>query len=147
MSSGKEILKLAQIYSEAANSEYMRNYMAKRYHDKRNAIISTLGGKCARCGRKDNLHIDHKDASKKTFRAADIHSISDEKVKEGLKGLQLLCEDCHKKKTREAWDFGTNKSHHGTAWHYRRYGCRCPACTKAFKESKVRERERVKKTD
>lgn len=132
------ILKLAEVFLEASRNDYMREYMKNRYHSKRDGVIALLGGKCVNCGSKKDLHIDHIDKKKKTFRAADIHSVSDDKVKKELKNLQLLCRDCHKKKTKEAWDFSTPKPQHGTYWTYRKHKCRCDKCVAAYKE-KVKE--------
>lgn len=129
------LLKLATIYSEAAErSEYMREYMAKRYHDKMNAMREMLGNTCKICGdKKGPFHIDHIDASKKSMRAADIHSTNDKKVKQEIKNFQLLCKPCHKEKTNMAWDYGVPKSDHGTVWMYRKYKCRCDKCVEAYK--------------
>ncbi len=125
------------MYSEAAGSrnEYMRQYMADRYHSKRKSLIEELGGACKSCGSKDKLHIDHVNAKDKTFRAADIHSVSDEKIQKEKKNFQLLCEPCHKKKTHDEWDYSTPKSTHGTYWQFRRHGCRCEPCVQAYKET------------
>lgn len=153
-----KLLKLAELYAEAAGNrnEYMRQYMAKRYHDKMNSIRQLLGGKCKRCGTKEGpFHIDHIDASKKTMRAADSHSTADAKVKEEMKNFQLLCGPCHKKKTNEEWDYSVPKPRHGTYWMARRYKCRCDKCTKAYKEtmkewramSKARRQEEQKKIE
>ena len=133
----RQILKLAELYSEAADprSEYMREYMKNRYHTKRCDMVKTLGGKCSRCGSKTGpFQIDHIDRKKKKFRAADIHTVSDELVQKSLGNLQLLCPKCHADKTRESWDYGGHKATHGTYWRYRRYGCRCPKCVKAYRE-------------
>jgi 5-methylcytosine-specific restriction endonuclease McrA len=134
----ESLLYKCALYAEATGerNEYMRDYMADRYHAKRQAIIDRLGGKCKSCGAKDHLHIDHKDRKKKTFRAADIHSVSDEKVEKEIPNLQLLCNKCHKKKTHDAWDYSPNtpKPRHGTVWMYRKYDCRCPKCIKAYRE-------------
>jgi hypothetical protein len=145
----RQILKLAELYSEAASrSEYMREYMKNRYHSKRSEVVEALGGRCARCGNREGpFHIDHTDQKKKTFRASDIHSVSDELVQKSLGDLQLLCAPCHKDKTREAWDYGGPKSRHGTYWRYRRYGCRCPKCVKAYQEKNREWNERRKGLD
>ena len=133
------IVKLAEIFSEASNRDYMRSYMAKRYHDKMNAVRSMLGNKCKMCGDEHGpFHIDHIDSSKKTMRASDIHSTNDAKVQEEIKNFQLLCGPCHKKKTHEEWDYSTPKSEHGTYWMYRKHKCRCEECIKAYK-AKLKE--------
>ena len=122
----------------------MRDYMAKRYHSKRKALIEELGGKCNSCGSKKDLHIDHKDSKKKTFRAADVHSVSDARVQEEKKNFQLLCGKCHKKKTHEEWDYSTPKPRCGTYWMYRRHGCRCDECKVAYKDKMKEWREMSK---
>ena len=142
------LLKYAQLYSEAANhprADYMREYMANRYHQKRQEVIDRLGGRCTRCGSKDgNFHLDHKDKSKKTMRASDLHSVNDKRFKSEIKNLQILCEDCHREKTKEAWDYSTPKPSHGTYWFFRKYRCRCPACTKAY-QAKQKEWRKTQK--
>jgi hypothetical protein len=135
-----ELQKLAQmidIFCKVARhprADYMREYMRNRYHQKRQQMIDELGGKCVNCGDVNNLHIDHIDASKKTMRAADIHSVNDKKLNEEKKNFQLLCEKCHKEKTKDAWDFGVPKTEHGKIWMFRKYKCRCPECIAAYKK-------------
>lgn len=133
-----KLVKMAELFAEAVEknrNEYMKEYMANRYHQKRQNVIDQLGGKCKNCGSTEGpLHLDHIDSSKKTMRAADIHSTNDKKVKQEIKNLQLLCEKCHKEKTKEDWDFGVPKSKHGTYWMFRKYKCRCPKCVAAYKE-------------
>jgi 5-methylcytosine-specific restriction endonuclease McrA len=129
-----KIIDLCDIFFKiAADKEYMRSYMKERYHRVRNNVIDRLGGKCIVCHSGKNLHLDHIDKKKKTLRMADIHSVSDEKLEKEIQNIQILCEDCHKKKTRDAWDYGTNKPRHGTYWYYRKYGCRCRKCIDAYK--------------
>jgi hypothetical protein len=126
------------LYSEAGSprGEYMRQYMAQRYHKKRQEAISALGGKCVRCGSKSGpFHLDHVNKRKKTMRAADIHSVNDKRVKKEMKNLQILCDKCHREKTKEAWDFSTPKPRHGTYWMYRKHKCRCGKCTAAYKQT------------
>jgi hypothetical protein len=136
----RKLVKLAELYSEAAKrNEYMKEYMAKRYHDKMNHVRSMLGNKCKICGNTEGpFHIDHIDASKKTMRAADVHSTADSKVQQEMKNFQLLCNPCHKQKTHDEWDYSVPKSEHGTYWQYRKYECRCDKCTLAYK-AKLKE--------
>lgn len=132
------LLQLSDSFEKlAANhprADYMRDYMKSRYHKRRQDAIKMLGGKCVKCGDKNNLQLDHIDRSKKTFRMADINSVSDKALQEELKNIQLLCPKCHKEKTFESIDYGGNKSQHGSYWMYRKYGCRCDKCTKAYKD-------------
>jgi 5-methylcytosine-specific restriction endonuclease McrA len=141
------LLKYASIFAEAASprAEYMRDYMRERKRRKRKEIEKRLGGKCSRCGtKKGPFHLDHIDKKKKTMRASDLHSVSDQRFEKEMKNLQLLCEKCHRDKTKESWDFSTPKPRHGTYWFYRRHGCRCPKCVKAYKEKQKEWREKRK---
>jgi hypothetical protein len=113
----------------------MREYMANRYHQKRQEVIDRLGGKCVRCGTSEGtLHLDHKNKAKKTMRASDLHSVNDKRFEDEIKNLQILCAECHKNKSFENWDYSsrTPKPGHGSYWMYRKYRCRCPACVKAY---------------
>ena len=144
------LLKYASMYSEASSprAEYMKEYMKNRYHKTREKIVSMLGGKCVHCGVKEGpWHFDHKNKSKKTMRAADLHSVNDQKFKEEVKALQLLCAPCHKEKTKTSWDYGTNKPKHGTYWMFRKYKCRCKKCVKAYKEKQKEWRQNKKDKD
>lgn len=130
------LLKLAEIFVEASRKDYMRQYMASRYHQKRQDLINELGGKCSKCSTTDGpWHIDHINAKKKTMRAADIHSVSEKRLNKEKKNFQLLCETCHKQKTKETWDYATPKPKHGTYWMYRKHSCRCDKCKKAYKDT------------
>jgi hypothetical protein len=140
MDSGK-ILKLAELYAQANSPEYMREYMANRYHAKRDALIKELGGKCVRCGKIKDLHIDHIDQKKKTFRAADIHSIREELIRKEMDNFQLLCAECHREKGKREWDYGP-KPQHGSYWMFRRYNCRCPSCVSGYKKTRREWRDK-----
>jgi hypothetical protein len=145
------LLKYANLYSESAShprADYMREYMANRYHQKRKEVIDRLGGRCIRCGSTEGpFHLDHKNASKKTMRASDLHSVNDKRFESELKNLQVLCEDCYHIKSFENWDYSkrTPKVTHGSYWFYRKYRCRCPACVKAYTEKQKEWRDNAKK--
>jgi len=78
-----------------AKKQYQREWMAAR----RAEGIAYLGGKCVSCGSKKDLQIDHKDSKKKISHR--IWSWAEPKRKAELDKCQLLCIDCHKKKTKE----------------------------------------------
>jgi 5-methylcytosine-specific restriction endonuclease McrA len=141
--------KYASLFLEAAKSpraDYMREYMKNRYHNTRDKITDALGGQCARCGSVEGpFHFDHKNKKKKTMRASDLHSVNDEKFNSEINNLQLLCPECHKEKTKEAWDYATNKPTHGTYWMYRKHRCRCPKCVEAYIEAQKKWRDNKKK--
>jgi 5-methylcytosine-specific restriction endonuclease McrA len=106
--------------------EYQRLWMLER----RKSVIISLGGKCVNCGSIDSLEIDHLEPSIKTFGVSQLLS-SPEYLKRELQKCQVLCESCHKEKTR------LEKSKplvHGTVHAYKRKGCKCRACKKAWAE-------------
>lgn len=159
------ILKYASLYAEAASqlkgvelplycisanhprADYMREYMANRYHDTRKKVIDRLGGRCVRCGSREGpFHLDHIDKKKKKMRASDLHSVNDKKFEKEMKNLQLLCRDCHVEKTNQAWDYGSNvmRPRHNTYWMYKKYRCRCPGCVKAYTDKQKEWRDKAK---
>ena len=85
----------------STTNDYMRVYMQKRYYLRIEEAKLRLGGKCNKCGSKDNLQFDHIDPSTKSFAIAKyIASCFEKKFEEEIIKCQLLCEECHKKKTR-----------------------------------------------
>lgn len=90
---------------EAYNA-YMREYMAKRWEKRRIAAIKQLGGKCISCGSVENLQFDHKDAKDKSFAISKNSSMKESIWQEELKKCQLLCQDCHIKKSKLCGDLG-----------------------------------------
>lgn len=140
-----QILKTASEFEKtAAGKEYMRQYMRERARNFRKNLLKEFGGKCIQCGSKKDLHFDHINKKKKRKRVSDLHSVNDKDVKREKKNLQLLCRNCHKKKTHEAWDYGVKKTKCGTVWMYKKYKCRCKKCTQAFKEYKKNEYQKRK---
>lgn len=106
--------------------EYQRVWVAKRR-------AKYLKDKhCKKCGTTDILQIDHKDPSKKwkhRFWSYKWSTIFTE-----LKKCQILCEDCHFKKTAE--DIRKmRKEAHGTPEGYNKWHCRCPECKIYMKAS------------
>ncbi len=121
-------------------NEYMRTYMLKRYHERRNWAINYLGGKCAECGTVENLEIDHVDKSAKEINLArQLNSISKEKFKQEIAKCQLLCRACHTKKSIR--DMGNRKAQHGSLTMYKYHKCRCDLCKKANTEYTKKYRE------
>ena len=105
---------------------YMSEYQKKRYQRRRENAINSLGGVCKRCGSVDRLELDHIDASLKTY---DISKIlgggSEAKVQSELAKCQVLCHDCHVKKSHDEGD--TNYVEHGEGLTGKR-NCRCELC-------------------
>lgn len=94
-------------------------------------------GPCVKCGSDENLEVDHIDPSEKTSHR--IWSWSDERREAELKKCQVLCRECHEKKTGFENSFRSQGVRHGTGTAYRRYGCRCEIC--------MEHRRKVKRSD
>jgi 5-methylcytosine-specific restriction endonuclease McrA len=110
---------------------YMRDYMLRRYHRRRNAAIKFLGGKCA-CGETEGLQFDHKDRRKKSFTIAKLWGVSESRFWVEIAKCQLLCDDCHEKKTLADLGQVSAKTTHGTLSSYRY--CKCAVCREAKAE-------------
>ncbi len=96
---------------------------------RRQEWIGRLGGKCVECSDVGQLRFDHIDPSKKTDHR--IWSWSDERIAQELKKCQLLCVECHKKKTSAE---NTKPLIHGTVAGYRTKRCRCEKCRSAHRK-------------
>lgn len=106
----------------------MNDYMKKRYHVRRKALIEQLGGICSKCGSKSNLQFDHIDHKTKDFDIADkLVSTSLEIIRKEIEKCQLLCKKCHIEKT--IYDKRHKPWQHGTITGYDH--CRCELCKKA----------------
>jgi len=100
--------------------EYQRQWMAERRQD----WIDSQGGCCVECGSTDRLEVDHIDPSLKTIKPSQLWSRRQETRDKELVNCQVLCYDCHKKKTKITY---INKRQHGTStmWAAR---CKCSVC-------------------
>jgi hypothetical protein len=114
-------------------NSYMKKYMNDLYQRKRIKIIEYLGGKCNECGSTNDLHVDHKDHTKKSFSLAKCWSYSWSILIEELKKCQLLCEECHLNKTKSEGSLAKTRTTkprfiHGSYWTYHKHKCRCEKC-------------------
>lgn len=84
-------------------AEVQANYEHNRYAKRRTSAIEKLGGRCVRCGATDvdNLEFDHIDETTKFANMSDIFRMRQELIDAELAKCQLLCHDCHMKKTYE----------------------------------------------
>ena len=122
--------KSSRAHLMSSNPEHMRVYMAQRYRDRRALAIKELGGVCVGCGTKEDLQVDHVDRTKKTMKFARMVSCGLPRFMDELAKCQLLCQECHTKKTVES-DLGRQLRTHGTAAMYLSGKCRCDACREA----------------
>ena len=101
------------------------SYYRKRTAEKRPLAIAQLGGCCVRCGSTEQLQFDHRDPATKRKEIANMLVwASEDTLKVELDKCQLLCSDCHHKKTN--WERGAPPiREHGTHTMYRHGPCRC----------------------
>lgn len=115
---------------------YQKAWVANR----RKYAIICFGGKCKICSSLDKLHFDHVDP--KTKVSHNIWSWSSERLREELIKCQLLCKDCHLKKTMK--ENNLTPVPHGHIKKYKIHRCKCALCRKANANNK-REREHKRK--
>lgn len=88
-----------------AYNSYMRDYMLRRYHARRELMFERLGRACISCGSTDELEADHIDASTKSFPVAKLWSVSLVRFIEEIDKCQILCRPCHITKSRDCGDY------------------------------------------
>ncbi len=76
--------------------EYLRKYQLAWMKKHRQEWFD-INGPCVKCGSRKRLELDHVDP--KTKESHKIWSWSEERRNKELKKCQVLCYDCHKKKT------------------------------------------------
>lgn len=121
------------------STEYMVNYQRKRYAERKAWAHALLGGVCAQCGETDGtFEVDHIDPTEKSFQVSIGYSkYSQERLAAELEKCQLLCAECHAKKSRKdrAMLLGHNEYwQHGSLTGYSHHKCRCELCREANSE-------------
>ena len=81
----------------------------------------------------EDLQFDHIDPSTKEMLVSDAAYRSEDRFWAEVDKCQLLCQDCH---TKKSFEDGSNSPPppHGNRSRYAAHGCRCSACTKAQRE-------------
>lgn len=121
------------------SNEYMRQYMANRYHKRRNQAIEKLGGKCVDCGTTENLEFDHVNESDKSFNVGTAFGgMAESKLWDELKKCVLRCRTHHLEKTINSKSVG-----HGEGVVGKR-NCRCSLCA-PLKNAYARDLKRRRK--
>lgn len=98
-------------------------------------------GPCVKCGSSVDLEVDHIDRSQKAYNPRALWSLAENNQKriDELAKCQVLCEKCHKEKTRE--ESKTNK--HGTYAMRNTWNCRCDKCMEYVRRVKQESRARI----
>jgi hypothetical protein len=81
------------------NTTRYRLWAAKRYAERRAFALSSLGGRCKRCGTTELLELDHIDPESKEFNPMHQYKMRFERWIVEVRKCQLLCESCHGKKS------------------------------------------------
>lgn len=111
-------------YTGTKNSEYITAYVKAR----RDKWLEE-NGPCQECGSIENLEVDHIDKTTKLINPSHIWTLKEPSRIQELAKCQVLCRDCHRKKTSSentVWQ-------HGTLSGYQRYKCRCIECKKFYR--------------
>lgn len=124
------------------NPDYHSKYHKLWRKNVRDRAVKILGGECSVCGSDDRLEIDHIDRSDKVTEVGSLAS-NEEKFIAELKKCQLLCHDCHMKKTVEERGQTLAKGTHGTLSSIRY--CKCDICKEAYREYQREYRKKNKK--
>lgn len=120
-----------------AYNEYHAAYHRKRYTDRMELAVATLGGRCVRCGSEEKLHIDHIDPEGKIMELSNMTRLSMEKFLKELEKCQILCHPHHNEKHHKG------EITHGTESGYSYWRCRCFDCRKAARDARRERRGRV----
>jgi hypothetical protein len=82
-------------------TEYFRTYIKAKKRERRQRLVTMLGGKCVRCGTMEDLEFDHIDPQSKNFSiCAHLTKAWNDLVAEAQL-CQLLCHACHVAKGAE----------------------------------------------
>lgn len=83
---------------------------------------------CIECGSTMELELDHIDPNEKVSHR--IWSWSQARREVEIAKCQVLCKECHKRKTASQYEIthGVKAYRHGTSSMYKRHGCRCGLC-------------------
>lgn len=106
----------------ANSNEYMAAYMNARYHRRRAEAVELLGGRCVQCGSTDALELDHIDRTTKAGELGRLFSRGEARYRAELAKCQLLCEECHRRKSadEQSVEHGGGKTG--------KKNCRCRLC-------------------
>lgn len=117
----------------------MALYMKKRRSKRLDQARNILGNKCNICGSMENIEFDHIIPETKSFLISSAKALDGpwSNLLEELKKCQLLCKECHIKKTQKEnqgripWNKNEEPYVHGTMRMYDQTKCKCNDCKMA----------------
>ena len=80
---------------------YLNAYMQRRYYERKKYGLEKLGGVCVECGETESLDFDHIDPTTKILAIGKMWSVAWPRFVAELEKCQLLCQECHKIKTKQ----------------------------------------------
>lgn len=93
-----KILAKRKLQDKSKKNTWSRDH----YNKRRLEWIESQGGKCRKCGSKENLEIDHVDPTSKLCQPNAIWRMAKAKREVELAKCQVLCHDCHRAKSAQA---------------------------------------------
>lgn len=108
----------------AQRRDYMRRYQNEWIQRRRSEWIEA-NGPCAQCGSSDRLEVDHVDPSTKVANPAAVWGWSAARRSAELAKCQVLCHDCHERKSAAQFRAAGKPCPSRTAYDS---GCRCTGC-------------------
>lgn len=117
------------------NKDEQRRWQ-REWRQKRRQEWLIQNGPCIKCGSDQYLEVDHINSNTKV--SHNVWSWSEERRNEELAKCQVLCKECHKKKSiSELWKPIT----HGTDSAYTKRKCRCDICKTAHSNKRKLDRK------
>lgn len=128
-------------------------YQREKYNSRKEKYISILGGQCIVCESISDLEFDHIDPTTKEYNITTLLSkYSDDIIKKELDKCQLLCKECHRKKSikeaksRTPWNYGTKKEH-GSYYGVYTLKCKCQECSEYLTKRKQKRAAVTQRTE
>lgn len=117
-------------------------YHRKYWYKRRQRLLDYLGGKCAKCGSRERLEFDHINPELKTVNIS--HNVTFAAMQVELDKCQLLCNNCHRQKSKEEAKL-RRPMRHGTYYAWLNNKCRCEICFpvwRAFHDKRNKKRRK-----
>ena len=118
--------------------EYMLAYQREWIKKRRASFLQAKS--CAVCGSIKRLEVDHRDPSKKEHEVRNLWSRKAMIRDKELGKCQVLCNACHKEKTKQDYIERRRPLVHGTEHGYDVWRCKCRECKAAHSKGTTRRR-------